>query len=455
MSGRRGNDRAIPSRFRRPDDEIWTESAPGWRRGVRGLLPAALLAYHHVGYPLLLLVWDRAAAGARAAARAHDGPDRHSGPGVGPDPDLLPSHGSDAKTNGASPPLPRVALIIPAHNEAAVIKEKVAGALALDYPSDLLRVVVAADGCTDDTVEAAELAGADVVLDLPRGGKMAAQHRAIAEVDEPIVAFSDANSVWEPGALKALVRALTPARTGYACGHVRFVRGDAADGDAAGAAGVDGGGNQEGLYWRYEMAIRERESRLASVTAGNGAIYAIKRAAYDAYRFDPVMGHDLAMPFQLVRAGWRAVDVPEARATEKMVPTIDGEFRRKRRMMSHAWPIVLRAGLLDLRGQTPSYALMLVSHRWLRYFGPGLHLWLAAESLLGARRSWISRVLVAGQVALLAAAARPEALPKGPLRKFGLVARYYVATNASIALGLRDHLVDGTEASWTPPEGTR
>ena len=420
----------------------------------RGLLPAALLAYHHVGYPLLLVLWDRVATGARAAVDAHDGPDRHAGPGVGPDPDLLPSHGSDAKTNGASPPLPRVALVIPAHNEGSVIAAKVAGALALDYPDDLLRVVVAADGCTDDTVEAAELAGADVVLDLPRGGKMAAQHRAIAELDEPIIAFSDANSVWEPGALKALVRALAPARTGYACGHVRFVRDDA-EADGADSAAADGGGNQEGLYWRYEMAIRERESRLASVTAGNGAIYAIKRAAYDAYRFDPVMGHDLAMPFQLVRAGWRAVDVPEARATEKMVPTIDGEFRRKRRMMSHAWPIVLRAGLLDLRGQTPSYALMLVSHRWLRYFGPGLHLWLAASSLRGARRSWVSRALVAGQALLLAAAARPELAPAGPARKFALVARYYVATNASIALGLRDHLVDGTEASWTPPEGTR
>ncbi len=117
------------------------------------------------------------------------------------------------------------------------------------------------------------------------------------------------------------------------------------------------------------MAIRARESSLASVTAGNGAIYAIRRKAYSAYRFDPVMGHDLAMPFQLVRAGWRAVDVDTARATEKMVPTIDGEFRRKRRMMSHAWPIVLRAGMLDLRGQPAPYSLMLVSHRWLRYGG--------------------------------------------------------------------------------------
>ncbi len=400
-------------------------------RAARGLLPAALLAWHHVGYPLALWAVDRAVSRADAKTAA-------------------PAHG-EPHTNGALPPLPSVALVIPAHNEAAVIREKVATSLALDYPRELLRIVVAADGCTDDTVQAAELAGADVVLDLPRGGKMAAQHAAIAELTEPVVAFSDANSVWEPGALRALVQALAPKDVGYACGHVRFLPPGAPEREGA----ADGGGNQEGLYWRYEMAIRERESRLSSVTAGNGAIYAIKRGAYVAYRFDPVMGHDLAMPFQLVRAGWKAVDVPEARATEKMVPTIDGEFRRKRRMMSHAWPIVLQAGLLDLRGQPPGYALMLVSHRWLRYFGPALHLWLAVSSLRGARHSWASRLLVLGQLKLLALAAKPEALPRGPLRKLGLVARYYVATNASIALGLRDHLVDGTQASWTPPEGTR
>ncbi len=414
-------------------------------RAARGLLPAALLAWHHVGYPLALWAVDRAVTRRDAQDAAKPAP----APGEPPahrrcsSPTPTPGRTRDSsQNNGALPPLPSVALVIPAHNEAAVIREKIATSLALDYPRELLRIVVAADGCTDDTVQAAELAGADVVLDLPRGGKMAAQHAAIADLTEPIVAFSDANSVWEPGALRALVEALAPKDVGYACGHVTFV-------DA------DGGGNQEGLYWRYEMAIRERESRLQSVTAGNGAIYAIKRGAYPAYRFDPVMGHDLAMPFQFVRAGWRAVDVPGAKATEKMVPTIEGELRRKRRMMSHAWPIVLRAGLLDLRGQPPGYALMLVSHRWLRYFGPALHLWLAVGSLRGARHSWASRLLVLGQLKLLAFAAKPDLVPAGPLRKLTLVARYYVATNASIALGLRDHLVDGTQASWTPPEGTR
>ena len=103
----------------------------------------------------------------------------------------------------------------------------------------------------------------------------------------------------------------------------------------------DGGTNQEGLYWRYEMALRAMESRLHSVTAGNGAIYATRREAY--IEVDPIMGHDLSFPFNMVKRGWRAVYVPQARATEKMVPSIEGEFARKRRMMSHAWPIVLQA----------------------------------------------------------------------------------------------------------------
>ena len=87
------------------------------------------------------------------------------------------------------------------------------------------------------------------------------------------------------------------------------------------------------------MALRAlRVRRLRSVTGGNGAIYAMRREAYLVV--DPVMGHDLSFPFNMVKRGWRAVYASDARATEKMVPTIEGEFARKRRMMSHAWPIV-------------------------------------------------------------------------------------------------------------------
>ena len=103
------------------------------------------------------------------------------------------------------------------------------------------------------------------------------------------------------------------------------------------------------------MAVRELESSLAGVTAGNGAIYAVRPEAY--IEVDPRMGHDLSFPFNLTKRGWRCVYQPAARATEKMVPTNEGEFRRKRRMMSHTWPIVVEGGLLSPRGYSPLYAL--------------------------------------------------------------------------------------------------
>ena len=334
---------------------------------------------------------------------------------------------------------PTVALIIAAYREEAVIAGKVADALALDWPRDRLQVVVAVDGGAepgaDATAERARAAGADLVLELPRGGKVRAQDAAVAASSGELLAFSDANALWDAGALRALLAPFADPAVGYACGQVRFVN----------AAGT----NQEGLYWRYEMWLRESESALSSVTAGNGAIYALRRTAY--LHVDAVMGHDLAFPFNVVKRGHRAVYAPGARATEKMVPSIEGEGARKRRMMSHAWPIVLRGGMLDPRGYPPLYALMILSHRVLRYASPLLHLVVAAATLALLREGRVYRAAALAQAGLLGAAAAGGAVPLRPL----LVARYYVATTTALATGLADHLRHGTPAGWEAPEGTR
>ncbi len=363
-----------------------------------------LLVYAQVGYPLLLEALGRLRRGRAAAVD-----------GSGPEPD--------------------VSLVIAAHREAEVIAAKVANARALDWPAGRLQVIVACDGSPDDTPARARAAGADVVLELPWGGKVRAQDAGVERARGELLAFSDANALWEPGALRALAAPFADARVGYACGQVRFVS--------------DGGTNQEGLYWRYELAIRARESQLQSVTAGNGAIYAVRPAAY--LRVDPVMGHDLSLPFNMVKRGWRAVYAPAARATEKMVPTVEGEFARKRRMMSHAWPIVLRGGLLSPRGYPPLYALMVASHRLLRYASPFLHAvaLVANAALLGAGPLYVATFAV--QLAVLAAALAGRVVRARPL----LVARYYVLTTASMAAGLWDYLRHGTPAGWSPPEGTR
>ncbi|HWK18635.1 MAG TPA: hypothetical protein VNR66_14380, partial [Solirubrobacteraceae bacterium] len=208
-------------------------------------------------------------------------------------------------------------------------------------------------------------------------------------------------------------------------------------------------GNQEGVYWRYEMSVRLRESQLSSITAGNGAIYATRRDSYIVV--DPIMGHDLSLPFNMVKRGRRAVYVPRARASEKMVPSLGGEFARKRRMMSHTWPIVLRGGMLSPRGYDPLYALMIVSHRVLRYATPFLHVIVLAASIALIGHGWVYAIAVALQLALLAAALLAGVIRARPL----LIARYYVLSTASLAAGLWDWLRRGTQAGWEPAEGTR
>jgi cellulose synthase/poly-beta-1,6-N-acetylglucosamine synthase-like glycosyltransferase len=332
---------------------------------------------------------------------------------------------------------PSVSLVVAAYQEAPVIGAKVANLRALDYPSDRLEVIVSCDGSTDGTPALAREAGADVVLENAHAGKVRTQDAGVAQARGDVIAFSDANSTWEPDALQALVAPFADPTVGYVCGQVRFVG--------------SGGTNQEGVYWRYELWLRALESRLASVTGGNGAIYATRRDSY--IEVDPIMGHDLSFPFNMVKRGWRAVYTAGARATEKMVPSIEGEFARKRRMMSHGWPIVLRGGMLSPRGYGPLYTLMIASHRVLRYLTPLLHLVAFALNLalvaLGAGPLyWIT---LGAQVALVVASLLARAVPARPL----LVARYYVLTQASLVTGLWDWLRHGTPAGWEPPEGTR
>jgi cellulose synthase/poly-beta-1,6-N-acetylglucosamine synthase-like glycosyltransferase len=367
----------------------------------------AALVYAQLGYPLLLAVLARLRRRVTAPARPKEPP--------------------------------TVSLIIAAYDEEDVIAAKVSNAQGLDYPLDRMEIIVACDGCTDDTAAVADEAGADLVLDLPRGGKIRAQDSAVAHAQGQIVAFSDANSTWEPEALARLADAFADPDVGYACGQVRFVNDDPGGPDS----------NQEGLYWRYEMALRALESRLVSVTAGNGAIYATRRECY--IEVDPIMGHDLSFPFNMVKRGWRAVYVPAARATEKMVPSIEGEFARKRRMMSHTWPIVLRGGLLSPRGYPPLYAVMIGSHRVLRYAAPFLHAGAFVSSALLLTSGWVYALAFVAQLAVLAAAWLAPRYPRRAL----LVARYYVLTTASVAAGLWDWLRHGTAAGWEPVEGTR
>jgi cellulose synthase/poly-beta-1,6-N-acetylglucosamine synthase-like glycosyltransferase len=360
-----------------------------------------LLLYGAIGYPLVL--W--------AAARMRPRGDREGVEPLG------------------------VSLIVAAHDEEAVIERWVRAALALDYPRDRLEVIVAADGSTDRTAELARAAGADVVLDLPHRGKVAALNAAVERARGECVAFSDANAVWEPDALRHLIGRLGDDRVGYVCGQVRLEG--------------EGGANQEGLYWRYEMAVRRLESSLAGITAGNGAINVVRRAAF--IPLEPTRGQDISLPYELTKRGWRAVYEPRALAREPMAATLGSELARKRRMLTGAWATLLGHGMLSPRGYPLAYAFEIYSHRLLRYASPILHLVALAANVALLREGPVYVVALALQLAVLAAAVLAAAVGWRPFQ----IARYYVAVNAASALGLWDYLRRGVPITWEKAEGTR
>jgi cellulose synthase/poly-beta-1,6-N-acetylglucosamine synthase-like glycosyltransferase len=366
-------------------------------------ISAGLLVYTHLGYPAVLWLLAR------------------------------PPRDEDDLAYVAGPP--SVSLIVAAHDEEASIVHWVRSTLAFDYPRERLEVVVVSDGSTDRTLEWAANAGADLVFEVPRGGKVAALNAAVEKARGEVLAFSDANSTWESDALGRLVARFADPRIGYVCGQLRLEG--------------EGGENQEGLYWRYETAARALESRLAGVTAGNGAINAVRREAYIA--LEPTRGQDISLPYELTKRGWRAVFEPGAVAREPMAATLGSEFRRKRRMLAGAWATMLRHGMLSPRGYGPAYAFEILSHRALRYLSPILHLVALGTNVALLRHGWLYGVTLAAQLTLLAAAALA---PVVPLRVFR-IARYYVAVTAASAAGLWDYLRRGVPRTWEKAEGTR
>ena len=357
------------------------------------------LAWTHVGYPL-------AAAGLRRL------------------------HAREIQKDDVTP---SVTLIVPAHDEEDVIGTRVENLLELDYPDDKLELVVASDGSTDRTHEIVQRYDGRVrLLECERAGKLPTMNKAVRETESEILAFGDANATWAPDALRKLVRSFADPDVAYVCGQVRFQRQD--------------GTNKEGLYWRYELWLRESESALGSVTGGNGAIYAVRRSDYVEWPF----GHDLGFPALMVQRGRRAVYEPQALAFEKPSRDIEDEFRRKVRMLPWSWRHLFEAG--SLRGVPPLYLSQLLSHRVLRYGSGLLHLTLLATSIALVREGLAYQAALAAQGAWLALAAAGKL--RLPVPGAGL-AYYYLLMSWATVAALARYLREGAPLMWEKAEGTR
>ena len=235
---------------------------------------------------------------------------------------------------------PSVSIIIAARNEAADIGRRLENLAALDYPRDRLEVVIASDGSEDATAAiVARWAERGVrLLDLPRVGKADALNAAVAASTGEILVFSDANSMFAPDAVRALVRRFADPEVGGVAGDQRYEA--AATGDAL-AEGERG-------YWDLDRLLKIAESRAGNVVSATGAIYAIRRSL-----FRPVatgVTDDFYTSVQVVAQGRRLVFARDAVAFEPPAKSGGDEFGRKVRIMTRGLRgTILMRELLDPR----------------------------------------------------------------------------------------------------------
>ena len=320
----------------------------------------------------------------------------------------------------SEPITPTVSLLIAARNEEAVIARRLENLLELDYPSDLLDVVIASDGSTDATNEILRgyVRPGIQVLERPPLGKGQALGSAVAASRGEIIVFSDANSMYAPGAIRALVAPFADPAVGGVAGNQVYGGGT----EVAAEAG-------ERTYWGLDRLLKRFESRAGDTIAATGAIYAIRRSLVRP--IPPGVNDDFYLSLGVVDQGFRLVFAEDAIAYEPPADAFDREYRRKVRIVTRAMTCIRSMpSLLDPR-RHGFYALQLLSHKVLRWLMAIPLAVLALTSARLARRGPVYAIAAAGQAVCyaLAVAGYRSVRRGGAPRRLMAVPLYFCMVN--------------------------
>lgn len=342
---------------------------------------------------------------------------------------------------------PPVTLIISCFNEAAVIREKLANALALEYPGDQLQILVVSDGSddgTDEIVRGYQGQGVQLIRQEGRLGKTMGLNLALEQIKTGLVVFSDANAMYAPDALQKLVRNFADPQVGYAVGAALYT-----DADTGASA------RNENLYWRYEIAIKQMESRLHSVVGGDGAIYAIRRELWQPLQQKDI--NDFVNPLQIIAMGYRGVFDGEARCFEETAGNFAREVARKERIVNRSIRGLMRVKATLDPFKVGIFAWQVISHKLLRWLIPLFLAIAAACSLLLALAGiglfqWLTgAALTLLVLALLGHLARH----KNNLPALVSVPYYFVMVNLYALRGIVNAFRGRTQVTWSSARPVR
>lgn len=264
-----------------------------------------------------------------------------------------------ARLRGKERPFPAITpsltLLIAAHNEEAVIAAKLENSLTLDYPENLLQILVTADGSSDATAAIVQQfadQGVELNYTPQRQGKMAAINRAMPSARGSIVVFSDANNLYDTQALRELVKPFADTAVAAVSGAKIIIK----NGSIL--------GHSEGLYWRYESFIKKQETCLGSCIGVAGEIFALRRSLFE-FPPDYIINDDFYMAMRLIKRGYRVVYAPLARSYEYVSTTAKDEIVRRSRIVAGEYQAMGLPRQL-LPWQRPLTIWQIISHKYLR-----------------------------------------------------------------------------------------
>lgn len=263
------------------------------------------------------------------------------------------------KSKSYLPYFPNITLLIAAHNEEAVIGEKLKNCLDFKYPLECLQILVVADGSTDQTMQIVQnfpRENIQLLYEAERRGKMAAINRAMQYAQGDVIVFSDANNFYQPETIKDLIAPFQDPKVGAVSGAKVILQ---EDGNL---------GASEGLYWKYESFIKEQESRVGSCTGVSGEILAVRKNLYQKPP-DEIINDDFYIAMRIICQGYRLVYVPTAKSYERVSPSAMDEVKRRQRIIAGRFQAITRArDLLPL--QNPVVVWQVISHKFMRPLVP-------------------------------------------------------------------------------------
>lgn len=313
-------------------------------------------------------------------------------------------------------PLPAATLFIAAYNEEDIVRKKMENCRALDYPADRLKIVWVTDGSNDGTnALLREYPEVTVLFNPERRGKTAALNRGVKFVDTPLVIFTDANTMLNCEAVKEIVRRFADPRVGCVAGEKRV--------EIQSARGATAG---EGIYWKYESALKALDDRLYSAVGAAGELFAVRTGLFEEMPDDTLLD-DFILSLRIARKGYKIAYCREAYAVETASADMREEEKRKIRISAGGLQSIWRLrGLLNIfRYGTLSFQY--ISHRVLRWSITPVMLFLLfpLNVVLAASGNPIYISMLAAQVVFYLAAWQGYRLQRRNVKNKWLFIPYY------------------------------